>query len=411
MTISERKTIKCFLVAGEPSGDALAAKLMAGLKQCQPNQEFEFIGVGGPLMAEEGLNSLFPMDELTIMGIAEVVPKIPQLLKRIDETAKAALTSNPDIFISVDAPDFSFRVAKKLKNASFPKVHYVAPSVWAWRPGRAKKVADLYDHLLTLLPFEPPYFEKEGLSATFIGHSVIETGADLGDGQVFRQRYNLAEDATLMMVLPGSRRSEVSRHLDIFKDTVGLVQKQIEDIVIVLPVISKSADTVREHVKTWPMKTILIDGEQEKYAAMAASNISLAASGTVGLELALAKLPGIIAYKMHPITAYLARKFVKLDYVNLINILLKQEIVPELLLEHCTATNLAPALLEILQNKDRQSAQIEGYQKAMAMLGVGKDAPGVRAAEVVLSLIGSGKQPNSDKEHAGNKRSHINQQS
>ncbi|MBL4908184.1 MAG: lipid-A-disaccharide synthase, partial [Sneathiella sp.] len=343
--------VKVFLVAGEPSGDALAARMMVGLKQCLTDQTIEFSGVGGPLMEKEGLVSLFPMDELTIMGIAEVLPKIPHLLKRIHQTAQSAIDMTPDVFISVDAPDFSFRVAKKLNSASFTKIHYVAPSVWAWRPGRAAKIARLYDHLLTLLPFEPPYFEKEGLSATFIGHSVIEAGADKGNRQVFRISHGFKDNDPILMVLPGSRRSEVSRHLDIFRETVLRVQKLIPELSVIVPVIGKSADIVREHLKSWPLKSVIIDGEQDKYDAMAGADVALAASGTVGLELALAKLPAVIAYKMHPITAYLARKLVKLDYVNLINILSKKEVVPEHLLENCKPSNLAPSLVELFENK------------------------------------------------------------
>lgn len=351
------------------------------------------MGVGGPLMAKEGLNSLFPMEELTVMGIAEVVPKIPQLLKRINQTANAARDANPDIFITVDAPDFSFRVAKKLKAASFPKLHYVAPSVWAWRPGRAAKIAKLYDHLLTILPFEPPYFEKEGLKATFIGHSVIESGAHEGNGEAFRKRHSIAAKSPLMMVLPGSRRGEVSRHLDIFEETVRRVQSRIGDLTLVVPVISKSAEIVCDHVQNWPLDVILVDGEQEKFDAMAASNVALAASGTVGLELGLAKLPAVIAYKMHPLTAYLARKFVKLDYVNLINILLEKEVVPEHLLENCLPEKLAPSLVELFEQESVRSSQIEGYDKALKMLGMGQDAPGLRAADVILGLTVSGHIP------------------
>lgn len=390
MSIEDTKNpIKIFLLAGEPSGDALGARLMIGLRQRVPKKySIEFHGVGGALMEKEGLKSLFPMDELTIMGVIEVFPKIPQLLRLINKTAQAAKDLNPDAFVTIDAPDFSFRVAKKLKSVSFPKVHYVAPSVWAWRPGRAAKIAKLYDHLLTLLPFEPPYFEKEGLAATFVGHSVIETGAGHGDGEKFRSLHNLGPNDPVLMILPGSRRSEVSRHLDIFKETAIHVQKSIPDLTIVVPVIGKSSQIVKEHLKTWPMRTITVEGETDKYDAMAGSDVALAASGTVGLELALARLPAIIAYKMHPITAYLARKLVKLDYVNLVNILLNKEVVPEHILENCQAEILAPSLIDLLENQSKAKIQIEGYEKAVASLGVGGDAPGIRAADVVLKISG-----------------------
>ncbi|MEX0582037.1 MAG: hypothetical protein WD185_00080, partial [Sneathiella sp.] len=208
-----------YILAGEATGDALAARLMAGLKE-RAKGGVEFHGVGGPLMSAEGLQSLFPMEELSVMGLLEVLPRLPQLLRRIKQTTTAAKKLSPDIFISVDAPDFSFRVARQLKESSFPKVHYVAPSVWAWRPGRAKKIAALYDHLFTLLPFEPPYFEAVGLPASFVGHSVIESGADKGDGPAFRLRHDIKPEEKLLMLLPGSRRGEVTRHLPIFREAV-----------------------------------------------------------------------------------------------------------------------------------------------------------------------------------------------
>src|SRR5690606_18985 len=212
------ETYRVFIVAGEPSGDALAAPLMRALRSRAPH--ISFFGVGGPLMTAEGLKSLFPMDELSVMGLFEVLPRLPRLLRRIDQTADAARRIAPDVFITVDAPDFSFRVARKLLGTAFPKIHYVAPSVWAWRPGRAKKIAALYDHLLTLLPFEPPYFEAEGLPANFVGHSVVESGANLGDGAAFRARGGIGDSERLLMLLPGSRRGEVTRHLPIFRGVV-----------------------------------------------------------------------------------------------------------------------------------------------------------------------------------------------
>jgi len=377
--------LKVFLVAGEPSGDALGSKLMAGLKKLSDNK-IEFYGVGGPLMEEEGLNSLFPMEELTVMGLAEVLPKIPALLKRIKETANNALHINPDIFISIDAPDFSFRVAKKLSQAPFPKVHYVAPSVWAWRPGRTRKIAALYDHLLTILPFEPPYFEKEGLAASFIGHSVIEVGADKGNAETFCQAHALKSDDLKLMLLPGSRRGEVTRHLPIFKETLELVQQKIPDFKVIIPVIGKTRDLVKDEVSSWRYDVCFVEGD-EKYDAMAASTVSLAASGTVGLELGLAGLPSVIAYKMHPVTAYIARKLIKIPYVNLINILEGKGIVPEYTLEFCQPETLAKSVTELLQNEEKRNQQKEGYQSALKKLGLGERAPGERAAEVVLKLV------------------------
>lgn len=378
--------ITIFLIAGEPSGDALAAKLMQAFAQKTSGQA-RFHGVGGPLMQAEGLKSLFPMEELTVMGVAEVLPKLPNLLKRISDTANEVKRLNPDVFISVDAPDFSFRVAKKLRGSDFPKVHYVAPSVWAWRPGRAKKIAPLYDHLLTILPFEPPYFEKVGLPATFVGHSVVETGADAGNGPGFRSKYGIAADEKLLMMLPGSRRGEVSRHLPIFEQAMTALAASIGPVKLVVPVIGKPADIVKSALATWDIPSVIIEGEAEKYDAMAAADVALAASGTVGLELALARLPTVIAYKMNPVTVWIGRRLVKLEYANLVNILLNREVVPEKLFEDCTPEILAGTLAELFRSPEKCQQQIDHFHDVMIMLGQGGAAPGARAADVVLDLI------------------------
>ncbi|MBE7637563.1 lipid-A-disaccharide synthase [Sneathiella sp. P13V-1] len=381
------KRLKIFLVAGEPSGDLLASRLMTGLIELFGQENLEFHGVGGPLMEEKGLKSLFPMDELTVMGIAEVLPQLKNLLKRIKHTASHANSVQPDVFITVDAPDFSFRVAKKLKDASFLKVHYVAPSVWAWRPGRAKKIAGLYDHLLTLLPFEPPYFEKEGLAASFVGHSIIESGADKGNRDKFRRAHGIGEDTKLLMMLPGSRKGEVTRHLDIFTDSVRHVMQNVRNLKLVIPVIGKTRPLVTEYFQNTDLEPLLVEAAGEKYDAMAASDAALAASGTVGLELAMAGLPSVIAYRMHPVTSYLARKLVKLDYVNLVNILEEQEVVPEFLLEDCTVENLSPAIKKLLTDNNAVEQQQAGYNSAMSKLQGNGEAPGLQAARIVKELI------------------------
>ncbi len=379
--------MKIFIVAGEPSGDVLAARLMKGLKELTGEREIDFLGVGGPLMAEQGLSSLFPMDELSIMGIAEVLPQIPALLKRIKQTSDAALNFKPDAFITVDAPDFSFRVAKNLKKLSCPKIHYVAPSVWAWREGRAAKIARLYNNVLTLLPFEPPYFEKEGMAASFVGHSIIESGAGEGDGMRFRNAHQIVQEVPLLMVLPGSRRSEVNRHLEVFKQTVLQVQKSVPDLQVVIPVVGKSAEIVKEAVAAWSLPVVIVQNPDDKYDAMAACNVALAASGTVGLELALANLPSVIAYRMHPVTAYLARKLVKLKYVNLINILEDSEIVPEHILENCLVERLAPELVQLFTDERVRERQKFCYKDAVQKLQCEGELPGLKAAKVVLSEI------------------------
>ncbi|MEH6524868.1 MAG: lipid-A-disaccharide synthase [Sneathiella sp.] len=381
-----KRKYRIFLTAGEPSGDALGVKLMQGLKIKLPDQ-VEFFGVGGPLMCAEGMCSLFPMEELTVMGLFEVLPRLRLILSRISETAKNVSETKSDIFISIDAPDFSFRVAKKLNGSVIPKVHYVAPSVWVWRPGRAKKIAALYDHLLTVLPFEPLYFTAVGLPSTFVGHSVVETGADNGDAAAFKAAYQIPQDEKILLLLAGSRRGEVARHLPIFEEALKRVKADVGNFTVVAPVIGPTGKIVSDALRSWPFKSIIIDGAAEKYDAMAAADVALAASGTVGLELALAGLPNVIGYKMNPLTSWFARRMIKIRHVNLVNILLKRDVVPEHILEFCTVENLHRSLTELFRSEQKRKAQIDQFQEAMLLLGQGGQAPGVRAANVIVKLL------------------------
>ena len=376
--------ISVYLIAGEPSGDVLGGRLIKGLRKIT-SDNITIAGVGGPNMTAEGLDSLFPMHELSIMGIVEVVPKIPALLSRIKQTTSDIIEKKPDVVVTIDAPDFCFRVAKRLAGKGIPIVHYVAPSVWAWRPGRAKKVAALVDHVMCLLPFEPPYFIREGVDATFVGHSILESGADEGDGATFRSRHSIPKDAPLLCVLPGSRHGEVSRLMDVFGETLQGVHTNIDGLHIVLPTISSVADHVRAASKNWK-NTLVVEGDAEKYDAFAASNASLAASGTVSLELGLAGVPSIIAYRMAPISAYIARKFVKLDYVSIINLILEREAMPELLLEDCTVEKLTPAVTGLLKSASAQAEQKSAFADALKQLRAANSKPSDAAAHVVYDV-------------------------
>lgn len=373
-----------YLIAGEPSGDVLGGRLIRGLKALA-GDDIAISGVGGPNMTEQGLQSLFPMQELSIMGIVEVVPKIPALLARIKQTTSDIVEKKPDVIVTIDAPDFCFRVAKRLAGQNIPIVHYVAPSVWAWRPGRAKKVAALVDHVMCLLPFEPPYFTREGVDATFVGHSILESGADGGDGIAFRERHNIPLNAPLLCVLPGSRHGEVSRLMGVFGETLQNVYAQIDGLHIVLPTIASVADHVRKESQDWP-NTLVVEGDNEKYDAFAAADASLAASGTVSLELALAGVPTIIAYRMAPISAYIARKFVKLDYVSIINLILKREAMPELLLEDCTVEKLTPAVANLLASDSARAEQKVAFADALKQLRAEDSNPSDAAASVVYNV-------------------------
>ncbi|EWY42151.1 lipid-A-disaccharide synthase [Skermanella stibiiresistens SB22] len=375
-----------FLVAGEPSGDLLGARLMAALKR-QSDGLIRFAGVGGERMIAEGLDTLFPLSDLSLMGIAELVPRLPNLIRRLSQTTEEIRRLRPDVVVTIDAPDFCFRVAKRLKGQGIPFVHYVAPSVWAWRPGRARKIARILDHLLALLPFEPPYFEKEGLPCTFVGHPIVEGGAASGDGARFREKHGLAPADRVLTVLPGSRRGEISRLLPDFGATVARLAPRYPGLVVAVPTVPHVRDTVAAAVAGWPVRTVLVEGDADKYDAFAASEAALAASGTVALELALARLPAVIAYRMHPVTLGLYRRFIYAKYANLVNIMLDRMLVPELLQEDCTPEKLDAAITRLLDDHSARVEQQTGVAEVAKWLGVGGVPPSDRAAEVVLGIV------------------------
>ncbi len=391
MSVAEtRRRPLIFLIAGEPSGDALGAQLMAALKR-RSDRSLTFIGVGGTRMAGEGLHSLFPMDELSLMGAAEIVPHIPRLLRRIHDTARAICTARPDAVVTIDAPAFTFRVAKRVRRQDaggiITLVHYVAPQVWAWKRGRAREVAGYLDHLMALLPFEPPYFEVEGLPCTFVGHPVVESGADEGDAAGFRRRHDVPEEAELVCVLPGSRRGEVRRLLPVFGATLDRLARSRPNLRAVLPAVDACRSEIAAVAEAWSVPTLIVSGQQERYDAFAAADVALAASGTVALELAMARTPMVITYKLNSITAMLARRVIKTRYVNLINLILEREVVPELLQGACRPERLADAVEHLLDDPVARAAQRAGAEQAIrALHGVGLK-PSERAADVILSRL------------------------
>ncbi|MEE8351118.1 MAG: lipid-A-disaccharide synthase [Rhodospirillales bacterium] len=383
------------LIAGEPSGDMLGARLMDALKK-QTKGEISFTGIGGARMEEQGLKSLFPMAELSVMGAVEIIPKIPRLLARISETAATIEKLRPSALVTIDAPDFCFRVAKRLKGKTIPLIHYVAPSVWAWRPGRAKIIAGFLEHLLCLLPFEPPFFERQGLPATFVGHSILESGAGAGKGPEFRRRHGIDADDELIAVLPGSRLGEVSRLNKVFGKTLFLLKKNHPNLMAVIPTTDTVAGAVRRITAAWPVPTLVVEGDLEKYDAFAAANVALAASGTVSLELAMAKTPSIITYKINPLSFLVAKNLFKVAYVNLVNLVLEREAIPEFLQGACKAEFLATALEDLLRDESRRQRQIEAYETALKSLGQdlkNGSSPSMRAADVVLEVINAQKKP------------------
>ncbi|HZH27055.1 MAG TPA: lipid-A-disaccharide synthase [Azospirillaceae bacterium] len=381
--------MRVLVIAGEPSGDVLGARLITALRRKAGDQPVEFFGVGGPRMEAVGLASLFPMSDIAVMGVAEVLPRLRLILKRMGAVVEAIRTHRPDAVVTIDAPDFCFRVAKRCRPLGIPFIHYVAPSVWAWRPGRAKKVARSVDHLMALLPFEPPYFEREGVACTFVGHPVVESGADAGLAERFRARHGLAAGQPLVVVLPGSRRGEIGALLPVFADTLRRLRETHPGLAICVPTLPHWEETVRNATRDWPFPVIVVTGDEEKFDAFAASHCALACSGTVALELALARVPAVVAYKVHPLTAWAVRRLIRIKYVNLVNIMLERMLVPELLQQDCRPDRLAAAIAELLDSPTARDAQIAGLHHVAAWLGAGGAPPSERAADVVLAEIGA----------------------
>ncbi len=383
--------MRVFLVAGEPSGDRLGGALMEGLKTLVPDVEFD--GVGGPLMQAQGLNSRFPMSELSVMGLVEVLPKFFHLKRRIAETAQAVLDTRPDVLITIDSPDFSLRVAKIVKASSdIRTIHYVAPSVWAWRPGRADKMAKVIDHVLALLPFEPPYMERAGMDCDFVGHPVVnEPIASDQDIQKFRADHELG-NAPIVLALPGSRRGEVERLAPIFGAALDEFLKDRTDTRVVVPAVAHMVDAVTDHITDWPGQPVVVDPRKlpsdeaqiQKRAAFAAADLALAASGTVSLELAAQATPMVIAYNLNWLTTLIAKRMVKLDTVTLVNLVSDSHAVPECLLEYCDPMKIADALKQVAAAPD---AQNRAMATTMERLGRGGEAPGLRAARAVLDRM------------------------
>lgn len=376
-----------FLLAGEASGDALGSKLMAAIKQEDPATKFS--GVGGNLMSEQGLESFFPMQELSLLGLTEIIPHIPHLLKRIEQTVEYIEEINPDIIVTIDAPAFNFRVARKLKErgSTIKRIHYVAPSVWAYKPKRAKKISAFYNHLLTLLPFEPELFEKEGLSSTFIGHPIVEEDLVGGDGVKFRQKNGIFKKAPVIFLMPGSRQSEIKRLLPVFKETIEILVETFPDLHSITLATKNFAGEIEKHFSDLPIPNIIVTNPELKKDAMAASDLALAKSGTGTLELAMANVPMVVTYKINPVSAWTLRRMIMIDYVNLVNILLDAPIIPELLQEDCQPEYLASALINLLQDKDARQNQRINVQKSLQMIRFGQvPTPSQKAAQTILDL-------------------------
>lgn len=377
-----------YLVAGEPSGDFLGARLMAALRSLSGG-DIAFAGVGGEAMRAEGMASLFPQADLAVMGLAEVLPRIPRILRRLEQTLGDIAARRPDAIVTIDSWGFTGRLAKRLKasGSRVPRIHYVAPMVWAWREKRVHQLAARVDLLLCLLPNEPPYFERVGLRAIHVGHPVIESGADRGDAARLRANLAIPWDAPVLCLLPGSRRSETSLLLPIFGAVTARLAATIPGLRVVIPTVETVGDEVARTVASWPLRPDVVRGAEARYDAFAASRAALAASGTVTLELAMAGLPMVVGYRVAPLTGMIARRLLKIGQVSLPNLLAGRPIVPEFLQQDCRPAAIVPELERLMTSEVAREEQRTGMRDALARLQAGVELPSHRAARAVLEAI------------------------
>lgn len=395
------------LIAGEISGDYLGSGLMKALNEKYRNLRFS--GVGGPLMQAEGLDSLFPMTDLSVMGLVEVLPRIPLLKRRIGQTVNHIRAQQPDIVVTIDSPDFCFRVAQGLHEAphrtlaqgfsdyvsgnedrdtqksSLPRmVHYVAPTVWAWRPERAKKIAKLYDGLLCLFPFEPPWFEAEGLLAAFIGHPVMESGYDKANDKKLRQTLDVPDDAKILGVLFGSRMGELNRTGPSLRDAALKYAQDNPDTHVLTLTLPHLEREVRNLLQGFPCKTHVMTDQARKWECFAAMHGALATSGTVGMELAVAGVPHAIAYRMNPLTWAMVRRKLTVRHAHLVNIFFEDEAVPEFIQEKCRPDGIYQALKTLMSDdvaRARQRMIFEKFREHISAPG------GVSSSQVAAEFV------------------------
>jgi lipid-A-disaccharide synthase len=371
-------SLRIALVAGEASGDILGAGLMRALKAQHP--AVEFIGVGGPLMQAEGLESYFPMERLSVMGLVEVLGRLRELLARRKKLIQTLIEEKPDVFIGIDAPDFTLNIELKLRQAGIKTVHYVSPSVWAWRQKRVLKIREGCDLMLTLLPFEARFYEEKGVPVRFVGHTLADTIPLEADRAAARQALNLPE-GPLVALMPGSRGGEVSRLGGLFFDAAERLRTMRPQIRFVLPCASPQRRVQLEALLAGrDLPVTLLDGQSHQ--ALAACDAVLIASGTATLEALLYKRPMVVAYRLAPLTFWILKRMVKSPYVSLPNLLAQRMLVPELLQDDATAESLATTLLPLIDGGEEQTRGFDEIHRTLR-----RDASN-QAAEAVLTLIG-----------------------
>jgi lipid-A-disaccharide synthase len=373
-----------FLVAGEPSGDVLGARLMAALTRFAGGR-VRFAGIGGERMAAEGLRTLFPVDDLAVMGFAEVLPRLVTIFRRMREVEAAIRTARPAVVVTIDSPGFNMRLARRIRPFGIPMVHYVAPQLWAWKPERARKLVGLFDRILALFAFEQPFFARLGIDTVTVGHPAIEAPAPVaGD---LRARLAIASEAPVLALLPGSRRGLVQRMLPVYAETAHALARRFPGLVVVLPVVPGTRALVEAAVARWSVPTRVIADLADKRAALAVAHAAITTSGTATLELALAGLPIVVAYRASALSAMLVRRMVTVRHVSLPNLILEREVVPELLQDACTADRLGDAAGALLDGGAAAVAQRAAFADLRARLGGDGPPPSERAARAVLDVL------------------------
>jgi lipid-A-disaccharide synthase len=377
------------LVCGEPSGDQLGAQLMASLKALT-NGAVNIVGVGGEAMMAQGLKPLFGLDATAVMGFREIVPKLPEIFRRVRRAAAFAAETRPDAVVLIDSPDFTHLIAKRLKRIAprVPTINYVAPQVWATRPYRARKMASYFDLVLALLPFEEPFFARHGLKAVFVGHPALERATRMTGGEAFRSRHGIPSDAPLLAVLPGSRTNEIRFILPVYVEAVRLLAQRVPGLHTVIPAVPHVAARIKAGTAGWSVPLAIVEGDDEKFSAFDAADAALATSGTVTTELALARTPMVVAYKVGALTAAIYKRLVAVQYVTLVNLLLDRLAVPEFIQDKCRPELLADAVLPLLTDRDAASRQVADLAEAMRRMGQGGGEPSLRAARAILAFLG-----------------------
>jgi lipid-A-disaccharide synthase len=339
-------------------------------------------------MAEAGLTTpLFPMADLAVMGLAEVLPRVLFLRRRLNQAVADITARRPDVVVTIDSPGFTLRLLRRIAPLGLKRVHYVAPQVWAWKEKRVHEFPGLWDALLCLLPFEPDWFAARGVPARFVGHPVLQSGAGEGNAPRFRARHNLPPEAQIVVLMPGSRRNEAPRLLPVFGQTIALLAQRLPNVVPVIPVSPVVAETVRAAGQSWPIKPLLITGLEDKHDAYATAGAALTKSGTSTLELALAGVPMAVTYRVNPITAALARRMITVPHVAMVNLLAGREVVPELLQQDCAPEKLASVLMGLLGDPAVGAAQREAFAGVVRSLAPASGVPADEAAQAALEVL------------------------